>query len=139
MKTEIKAAENLYTYKPKIIRTFRKSKVLHLQTLISHKTNNIQIKPSLKAELTFFFPHVSRAQHFALTRTRTRVVRLRAQCTIGGPSSSCDMIILRNNSHGRIIRVCMGIFTTALRNKQNTSNSQKKNTSPYFHSVSFVI
>ena len=59
---------------------------------------------------------------------------------ISGPSSSCDMIILRNNSHGGIIRVCMGIFTTALRNKQNTSNSQqKKNTSPYFHSVSFVI
>ena len=52
---------------------------------------------------------------------------------------SCEMIILRNNSHGGIIRVCMGIFTTALRNKQNTSNSQKKNTSPYFHSVSFVI
>ena len=37
------------------------------------------------------------------------------------------MIILRNNSHGGIIRVCMGIFTTALRNKKNTSNSQKKN------------
>ena len=37
------------------------------------------------------------------------------------------MIILRNNSHGGIIRVCMGIFTTALRNKKNTSNSLKKN------------
>ena len=36
------------------------------------------------------------------------------------------MIILCNNSHGGIIRVCMGIFTTALRNKKNTSNSQKK-------------
>ena len=36
----------------------------------------------------------------------------------GGPSSSCEMIILRNNSHGGIIRVCMGIFTTALRNKK---------------------
>ena len=34
----------------------------------------------------------------------------------GCPSSSCEMIILRNNSHGGIIRVCMGIFTTALRN-----------------------
>ena len=34
-------------------------------------------------------------------------------CT-GGPSSSCEMIILRNNSHGGIIRVCMRIFTTAL-------------------------
>ena len=47
-------------------------------------------------------------------------------CTTGGPSSSCEMIILRNNGHGGIIRVCMGIFTTALRNKKNTSNSQKK-------------
>ena len=36
--------------------------------------------------------------------------------TTGGPSYSCEMIILRNNSHGRIVRVCMGIFTTALRN-----------------------
>ena len=37
------------------------------------------------------------------------------------------MIILRNNSYGGITRVCMGIFTTALRNKKkNTSNSQKK-------------
>ena len=35
----------------------------------------------------------------------------------GGPSSSCEMIILLYNSHGGIIRVCMRIFTTALRNK----------------------
>ena len=49
-----------------------------------------------------------------------------AQIT-GGPSSSCEMIILRNNGHGGIIRVCMGISTTALRNKKYTSNSQKKN------------
>ena len=58
--------------------------------------------------------------------------------TTGGPSSSCEMIILRNNSHGGIIRVCMGIFTTALRNKK-IRQILKKNTSPYFHSVSFVI
>ena len=49
-----------------------------------------------------------------------------AYCCAGGPSFSCEMIILRNNGHGGIIRVCMGIFTTALRNKKNTSNSQKK-------------
>ena len=36
----------------------------------------------------------------------------------GGPSSSCEMIILRNNGHGGITRVCMGIFTSALRNKK---------------------
>ena len=35
----------------------------------------------------------------------------------GNSSSSCEMIILRNNNHGGIIRVCMGIFTTAPRNK----------------------
>ena len=42
----------------------------------------------------------------------------RARVTKGCPSSSCEMIILRNNSHGEIIRACMGIFTTALRNKK---------------------
>ena len=55
----------------------------------------------------------------------------------GGPSSSCEMIISRNNGHGGIIRVCMGIFTTALRNKI-ICQILKKNTSPYFHSVSLV-
>ena len=30
---------------------------------------------------TFFFPHVSRAQRLVPARTRTRVVRLGAQCT----------------------------------------------------------
>ena len=38
----------------------------------------------------------------------------------GGPSSSCEMIILRSKSHGEIISVCMGIFTTTFRNKTNT-------------------
>ena len=40
-----------------------------------------------------------------------------------GSSSSCEMIILRNKSQGGIIRVCMGIFTIALRNKKIQSNS----------------
>ena len=56
----------------------------------------------------------------------------------GGPSSSCEMIILRNNSHGGIIRVCMGIFTTAPRNKK-IRQTLNKNISPYFQSVSLVI
>ena len=47
-----------------------------------------------------------------------------ARQTTGSPSSSCEMIIFRNKSHGEIIRVCMGVFTTALRNKKNKSNSQ---------------
>ena len=33
----------------------------------------------------------------------------------GGPSSSCEMIILQK-SHGKIIRVYMGKFMTAFRN-----------------------
>ena len=41
-----------------------------------------------------------------------------ADTVTGGLSSSCEMIILRNNSHGGIIRVCMGIFMTALGNKK---------------------
>ena len=56
----------------------------------------------------------------------------------GGPSSSCEMIILRNNGHGGIIRVCMGIFTSALRNKK-IRQILKKNTSPRFHSLLLVI
>ena len=44
----------------------------------------------------------------------------------GGPSSSCEMIILRSNSHGGIIRVCMGIFMTALRNKKIRQILKKK-------------
>ena len=56
----------------------------------------------------------------------------------GGPSSSCEMIILRNKSHGEIIRVCMGIFTTALRNKK-LSQILNTNTSPYFQSALLAI
>ena len=61
-----------------------------------------------------------------------------ADTVTGGLSSSCEMIILRNNSHGGIIRVCMGIFTTAQRNKK-IRQILKTNTSPYFHSVLLVI
>ena len=58
--------------------------------------------------------------------------------TTGGPSSSREMIILRNNSHSGIIRVCMGIFRAALRNKI-IRQILKKITSPYFYSVTLVI
>ena len=68
---------------------------------------------------------------------RRRVPKNSVLCT-GGPSSSCEMIILRNNSHGGIIRVGMGIFTTARRN-EIIRQILKKNTSPYFHGVSLVI
>ena len=39
------------------------------------------------------------------------------------------MIILRNKGHGEIFRVCMGLFTTSIRNK-NISQIFNKNTSP---------
>ena len=48
------------------------------------------------------------------------------------------MINLRNNSHGGIIRVCIGIFTAALRNKI-MRQILKKSTSPYFYSVTPFI
>ena len=54
----------------------------------------------------------------------------------GAPSSSCEMIILHNNSGG-ILRVCMRIFTTTLRNK-TIRQILNKNTSSYLHSVSLV-
>ena len=47
------------------------------------------------------------------------------------------MIVLRDNSHGGIIRVCMGVFTTALRKKK--PQILNKYTSPYFHSELLVI
>ena len=65
---------------------------------------------------------------------RCRLIRF----DTGGPSLSCEMIILKNNSHSEIIRVCMRIFTTALRNKKNKSNPQWKYLA-LFHSASLVI
>ena len=69
---------------------------------------------------------------------RKWLLKFYVKLSTGGPSSSCKMIILRNNSHGGIIRVCMGIFTAALRNKI-IRQILKKNTSPYFYSVTLVI
>ena len=39
------------------------------------------------------------------------------------PKLSCEMITLRNKSYGKII-ICMGIFTTSLRNIKIQSNTQ---------------
>ena len=78
------------------------------------------------------------AEHFHLLRSIILSDMHPLLYTTGSPSSSCEMIILRNNSHGGIIRVCMGIFTTALRNKK-IRQILKKNTSPRFHSVLLVI
>ena len=44
----------------------------------------------------------------------------------------------RNKSHGEIIRICIGIFTTALRNEKS-NQIFNENTSLYFHSALLVI
>ena len=80
-----------------------------------------------------------RSEHLWFKRKEFQIYSVQTiYVNTGGPSSSCDMIILHNNSHGGIIRVCMRIFTTALRNK-TIRQILNKNTSPYFHSVSRVI
>ena len=63
---------------------------------------------------------------------------LEAYLCTGGPSPGGEMIILRNKSHGEILKVWMGIFSTALRNKKY-GQILDKNTSPYFHRASLVI
>ena len=47
---------------------------------------------------------------------KTRPFLLFLGLSKGNLSSSCETIILRNKSHGKIIRVCMGKFMTAFRN-----------------------
>ena len=80
-----------------------------------------------------------------ISRLKVVICVFKQGYTLGKISSlfkkDLEMIILRNNSHGGITRVCMRIFTTALRTTKNTSNYQKKkkNNSPYFHSVLLVI
>ena len=43
-----------------------------------------------------------------------------------------------NKGHGEILRLCIGLFTTSIRNK-NISQIVNKNTSPYFYSVFLVV
>ena len=73
---------------------------------------------------TVYVHHKGKSNRHNRLRSCTRdvltchvTIRKPSMSTTGSPSSSCEMIILRNNSHGVIIRVCMGIFTAALRNK----------------------
>ena len=51
-------------------------------------------------------------------------VRAVLYLSTGGPSLSCELIMLRNKSHGEMIRVCMGIFMHALGNKKYSQTSQ---------------
>ena len=111
-------------------------KRLEIPTRILHKYLHLgsteQFCTSFNCRMWFFFVGFMSIKFFS-PRNETRST----SCT-GGPSSSCEMIILRNNGHGEIIRVCMGIFTTALRNEK-IRQTLNKNTSPYFHSVLLVI
>ena len=58
------------------------------------------------------------------------------------PSSSCEVNILRNESHGEHMRVWMGIplldGKTTFRNNK-IWQTLNKNTSPYFHSALLVL
>ena len=66
-----------YTYTLLILNKFHSKMAL----LCEGTKKNQQKGFSTYAELAFFFPHVSRAQRLAPARTRTRVVRLGAQCS----------------------------------------------------------
>ena len=59
---------------------------------------------------------------------------IEAYWSTGGLSSSCEMIILRNKSHG----VCMNIYDRS-KGLKKCSQIPNKNTLPYFHSASLVI
>ena len=90
---------------------------------------------------TVYVHHTGKSNRHNRLRSCTRdvltchvTIRKPSMSTTSGPSSSCEMIISRNNSHGVIIRVCMGIFTAALRNKI-IRQILKKNTSPYFYTA----
>ena len=78
-------------------------------------SDNIYIdlaKPKNGARI-FFFPHVSRAQRLALARTRTRIVRLGAQCTdhwttgqsrgVGVPAVQLNTHVKSSTLYGRTV------------------------------------
>ena len=87
--------------------------------------------------LTFFMRYLMR-RRFQKWRLLAVIQEKTAVLTTGGPRSSCKMIILRNKSHGVIIRVCMGIFKTALRNEKY-SQILNINITLYFRSASLTI
>ena len=79
------------------------------------------VKPKSGARI-FFFPHVSRAQRLAPARTRTRVVRLGAQCTdhwtteqsrgVGVPAVQLTMHVKSSTLYGHtVVRSYIQIFS----------------------------
>ena len=77
-----------------------------------------QPTPSLGQRELAFSPR-NHAQYCPSTADRVVICVFKQGYTLGKISSlfkkDLEVIILRNNSHGGIIRVCMGIFTTALK------------------------
>ena len=77
------------------------------------------------------FSHRNHAQYCPSTADRVVICVFKQGYKLGKISSlfkkDLEMIILRNNSHGGITRVCMGIFRTALRNKKKYVKFSKKN------------
>ena len=109
--------------------------------------------PSHKAELAFFFPHVSRAQqHLAPARTRTRVVRLEAQCTDhwtteqsrggGAPAVQLTTHVKRNTLYGRTVVhpllfcIIMGLRSASSAIINHIRSTYHKNARLYFQSGS---
>ena len=111
----------------------------HTRTNLVYSANSDILLTFCSQNKSFFLNNgFSVIDNGAENTNKMQIQHQQVTTSTGGPSSSCEMIILRNNSHGGIIRVCMGIFTTALRYKI-IRQILKKNTSPYFHSVSLVI
>ena len=81
-------------------------------------------------------PHIARTKSQALFETRD-LLRIP---TIFNQPQAAQAPAVRWSSYEItfMARVCMGIFTTALRNKK-ISKILTKNTSPYFHSALLVI
>ena len=84
---------------------------------------------------TVYVHHKGKSNRHNRLRSCTRdvltchvTIRKPSMSTTGSPSSSCEMIILRNNSHGVIIRVCMGIFTAvkAVRSRYKAPQNRRR-------------
>ena len=68
----------------------------------------------VNAGISIWFPNVEKN---GFDKHQLSICQTFARLPTGSPSSSCEMILLRNKNHGENMRVCMGIFTTALWNK----------------------
>ena len=85
----------------------KKSRQVNLKSPSS--ISNIQIQPSLKAELAFLFHAFTHAQHLALVKTRTQVIQLGAQCIdhwTTGRSCGLGMPAVQLTTHVKSSTLC---------------------------------